>query len=276
MPRKPVPLKMGLADLKCLTASAASLPSIAYHPNQNDGLAADMARMRARSSSLSKAPSEHPSIIELSIEDRELFRRGAGAIQPINTRERRAPTASAAAIACLERLAHAPRSRHLSAPAAGAATAGDRSAQGIAADYGLSDACVSHLLRDTGTAFLRAGVGPDVLKRIAQRSWPLEADLDLHGLSVEQARLRLASFITQCMAYEARCVRVVTGKGYGSPQAQPVLRDKVRSWLVGLAVVRAFAQAPERDGGAGAIIVLLQVKNYRARNRSGTKQIDRA
>jgi DNA-nicking Smr family endonuclease len=268
-PRKPAPLKVGLADLKRLTAAAANLPPIARQR-------LSQARTRAGSTGVSKAPGENTAITELSIEDRALFQRVAGAVQRINPRDRRAPTASPAAIARFEQLTHVPRSRPLPAPADGAAAAGDRCAHGIAADHGLSDACVSHLLRDAGTAFLRAGVGPDVLKRIAQRSWPLEADLDLHGLSVEQAWLRLASFITQCVAYEARCVRVVTGKGYGSPQAQPVLRDKVRSWLIGLAVVRAFAQASERDGGAGAIIVLLQVETRQARNRPGTRRINPA
>lgn len=95
----------------------------------------------------------------------------------------------------------------------------------------------------------------------------MDANLALHGLSVDQARPRLAGFITQCAAYEARCVRVVTGKGYGSSMVRPILRDRIRGWLIGLPEARAFAQAPERDGKAGTIIVLLHVDARRARDR---------
>lgn len=177
------------------------------------------------------------------------------------------PQASPEALDRLEQLERAPRRRppeRIDGPASEAHAVNLR---GTSADHGLSDADVSHLLQDDGTAFLRTGVGPDVLLRIAQRFWRLDADLDLHGLSVEQARPRLAGFVTQCVAYEARCVRIVTGKGYGSAQGQSVLRDRVRGWLIGLPEVRAFAQAPERDGGAGAIVVLLAVDARRARDR---------
>lgn len=135
------------------------------------------------------------------------------------------------------------------------------------ADAGLSDFGVSHLLCEDGTAFLRPGTGPEILKKIAQRYWRIEADIDLHGMTIDQARARLADFIVQCVAYEARCVRVVHGQGYGSPDAQSVLRDRVRAWLVGLNDVRAFAQAPQRDGGAGATIVLLRADDRRSRDR---------
>jgi len=188
----------------------------------------------------------------------------AGEVEPVDTRNR---------------LLHTPQPANSMAPAAGEAVSSGHTAalrhpspsaraqEPSRPDTGLSDADVSHLLCENGTAFVRPGVGPDVLKKIAQRYWRLEADLDLHGLTVDQARPRLAAFLMQCSAYDARCVRIVHGKGYGSPDALPVLRDKVRAWLVGVGEVRAFAQAPERDGGAGATIVLLKVDERRARDR---------
>jgi len=126
---------------------------------------------------------------------------------------------------------------------------------------------VSHLLREDGTAFLRAGMGEAVLKKLQTRGWRIEADLDLHGMTVDQARARLADFILQCVAYDARCVRIVHGKGYNSPNGQSVLRDRVQAWLVGSGDVRAFVQASERDGGAGATLALLGVDDRRARDR---------
>ncbi|CPO52889.1 Smr domain [Bordetella pertussis] len=56
----------------------------------------------------------------------------------------------------------------------------------------------------------------------------------------------------------ARCVRIVHGKGYGSQGLEPVLKDKARTWLVQKADVLAFSEAPERGGGAGALLVLLR------------------
>ncbi|CPN47956.1 Smr domain [Bordetella pertussis] len=55
-----------------------------------------------------------------------------------------------------------------------------------------------------------------------------------------------------------RCVRIVHGKGYGSQGLEPVLKDKARTWLVQKADVLAFSEAPERGGGAGALLVLLR------------------
>ncbi|HMR71704.1 MAG TPA: Smr/MutS family protein, partial [Rubrivivax sp.] len=54
-----------------------------------------------------------------------------------------------------------------------------------------------------------------------------------------------------------RCVRVVHGKGHGSPGRQPVLKGKVQRWLAQCREVIAFAQASAPQGGAGALIVLL-------------------
>lgn len=199
-----------------------------------------------------------------SAQDLALFRRMAGEVEPVDMRNRLLHTpqpadalATPAGQAALN--GTQTKSRHSARPA----PANDQPRL----DTGLSDADVSHLLCENGTAFVRPGVGPDVLKKIAQRFWRLEADLDLHGLTIEQARRCLAAFLTQCAAYDARCVRIVHGKGYGSPDAIPVLRDKVRAWLVGVSEVRAFAQAPERDGGAGATVVLLRVDDRRARDR---------
>jgi len=54
-----------------------------------------------------------------------------------------------------------------------------------------------------------------------------------------------------------RCVRVVHGKGLGSPGKVPVLKGKVHSWLIQKNEVLAFVQARADEGGAGAVVVLL-------------------
>lgn len=132
------------------------------------------------------------------------------------------------------------------------------------ADAGFSDGAeVAHLLSEGGTAFVRANAAPDTARNLRKGQWPAGAELDLHGLRVEQARHAVLSFLDECLEHEIRCVRIVHGKGYGSQGLEPVLKDKVRTWLVQKADVMAFSQAPEREGGAGALLVLLRQNGAR-------------
>jgi DNA-nicking Smr family endonuclease len=115
----------------------------------------------------------------------------------------------------------------------------------------------SLLLTDDGLSFRRVGIGPDVPARLRRGQWALQGELDLHGLTREAARERLAAFVREAHRRGQRCVRVVHGKGHGSPGRQPVLKDKVQRWLAQRSEVIAFAQASGAQGGAGALLVLL-------------------
>ena len=115
----------------------------------------------------------------------------------------------------------------------------------------------SLLLTDDGLSFRRPGIGADVPARLRRGQWALQGELDLHGLTREEARERLASFLREAHRRGQRCVRVVHGKGNGSPGRQPVLKDKVQRWLAQRGEVIAFAQASGAQGGAGALLVLL-------------------
>lgn len=115
----------------------------------------------------------------------------------------------------------------------------------------------SLLLTDDGLSFRRAGVGPDVVTRLRRGQWSIQAQVDLHGLRRDEAREALAAFVRAARRRGQRCVRVVHGKGHGSPGRQPVLKGKVQRWLAQFAEVIAFTQASGPQGGAGALIVLL-------------------
>jgi len=111
---------------------------------------------------------------------------------------------------------------------------------------------------DEGLSFRRPGIGPGVLKRLRRGEWAIQAQVDLHGLRRDEARERLAEFVRESARRGCRCVRVVHGKGLGSPGREPVLKGKVRAWLVQKQEVLAFTQARASEGGAGALVVLLQ------------------
>jgi DNA-nicking Smr family endonuclease len=126
----------------------------------------------------------------------------------------------------------------------------------------LSDAFdVDSLLEtDAALSFRRADVGPDVVSKLRRGGWVIQAEVDLHGLRRDEARERLAAFLRDAARLGLRCVRVVHGKGNGSPGREPVLKHKVQSWLVQKSAVLAFAQARAAEGGSGALVVLLQSK----------------
>ncbi len=113
------------------------------------------------------------------------------------------------------------------------------------------------LLTDDGLSFRRDGVGQDVVTRLRRGHWSIQAEIDLHGLRREEARDSLAAFVRGAALRGQRCLRVVHGKGHGSPGRQPVLKAKVQRWLGQSEAVIAFAQASGPLGGAGALIVLL-------------------
>ena len=113
------------------------------------------------------------------------------------------------------------------------------------------------LLTDDGLSFRRSGVGQDVVARLRRGHWSIQAEIDLHGLRREEARDSLAAFVRGAALRGQRCLRVVHGKGHGSPGRQPVLKSKVQRWLGQSDAVIAFAQASGPLGGAGALIVLL-------------------
>lgn len=111
---------------------------------------------------------------------------------------------------------------------------------------------------DDALSFRRPGVGIDVTRKLRRGGWSIQGEIDLHGLRREEARETLADFLRDASKRGWRCVRVVHGKGLGSPGKTPVLKGKVQSWLMQKDEVLAFVQARADEGGAGAVVVLLR------------------
>ncbi len=115
----------------------------------------------------------------------------------------------------------------------------------------------SLLETDETLSFRREGISLEVVRKLRRGHWSLQAQLDLHGLRRDGAREALGLFIHDSARRGLRCVRVIHGKGHGSPGREPVLKGRVRRWLVQKNEVLAFVQARASDGGAGALMVLL-------------------
>lgn len=128
-----------------------------------------------------------------------------------------------------------------------------------ALDESLSDIDSVALALEGGDepSYLKPGMSPKVLKDLRRGRWVVQADLDLHGMNREKARHQVALFLAECLARRQRCVRIVHGKGLGSPGRIPVLKQLVQGWLMQRKEVLAYCQARAADGGAGAMIVLL-------------------
>lgn len=116
----------------------------------------------------------------------------------------------------------------------------------------------SMLETDDTLSFRRPGIGLDVVRKLRRGEWVPQDQIDLHGLRRDEAREALAEFLRRAVRRGVRCVRVIHGKGHGSPGKEPVLKGKVRSWLVQKEEVLAFVQARPTQGGAGAVMVLLR------------------
>ncbi|KQW63580.1 Smr/MutS family protein [Variovorax sp. Root411] len=110
---------------------------------------------------------------------------------------------------------------------------------------------------DDAMSFRRPGIGTDVTARLRKGEWAIQGQVDLHGLRSDEAREALGGFIRNAYKQGLRCVRVVHGKGLGSPGRQPVLKTKAQRWLIQKNEVIAFVQAKPAEGGAGALVVLL-------------------
>jgi DNA-nicking Smr family endonuclease len=106
--------------------------------------------------------------------------------------------------------------------------------------------------------FARPGVQKRLLADLQRGRIEVDLELDLHGLSTAYAERTLDAFLQDCKRLHARCVRIIHGKGYGSADRQPVLKRKVNYWLRLYEEVLAFCSATRRDGGTGAVYLLLR------------------
>ncbi len=115
-----------------------------------------------------------------------------------------------------------------------------------------------HLEGGDEAAWSRPGLPQSVIRDLRRGRWITQASLDLHGMNRDEARQEIVVFLSGCRDAGLRCVRIVHGKGLGSPGREPVLKKLVQGWLTQRREILAFCQARVAEGGAGALIALLQ------------------
>src|SRR3569832_1395064 len=171
----------------------------------------------------------------VSAEDAELFRREVGAVRPL--RHNRAAAAPA-------RPQPLPRQTW-------------REQAKMREEMLYGDFDPAELETGDELVFIRPGLQRNVLRKLRRGHYSVTRQLDLHGLTVPEAREVLGAFLTACLASGDRCVRIIHGKGNNSRNQQPVLKVKLNGWLRRRNEVLAFCSARPVDGGTGAVYILL-------------------
>ena len=168
-------------------------------------------------------------------EDAALFRAAVGEVQPLPDQNRIRPQKP-------------PRKPLLRAPA-----------QLPAQVHNVPDTLSDFAPENTPDEFLRNGLSRMTLRKLRRGHWPVRDSLDLHGNNSDMARKLLQEFLYEAAQRGLRCVLVIHGKGMNSPGGEAVLRKLTRHWLAQHPEVLAYSDAPPRDGGSGAALVLLKV-----------------
>lgn len=167
---------------------------------------------------------------EIAPDDAVLFRAAIGEVKPLADQNRITPKPS-------------PRKPLLRTPAPPLA---------------IPDTLTDHATGEAPNDFLSNGLSRMTLRKLRRGGWPIQDRLDLHGLHSDQARKLLQEFLHEATQRELRCVLVVHGKGMNSRGGEAVLRKLSRHWLMQHPAVLGYCDAPPKEGGSGAAMVLLK------------------
>jgi len=118
---------------------------------------------------------------------------------------------------------------------------------------------VEVLAQEDKLSFIAPGLQKNVLHKLRKGYFGVDAEIDLHGLTSQEAKQQLINFIFQGVENGCRCVHIIHGKGYRSPDHHPILKNDINVWLRQHKDVLAFCSAAPKDGGTGAVFVLLKL-----------------
>ena len=166
----------------------------------------------------------------ISPEDAALFRAAIGTVQPLPAQNRITPRPG-------------PRKPLLDRPETPAA---------------IPDTLSDFAAENAADEFLSNGLSRMTLRKLRRGSWPVQDSIDLHGNNSDAARKLLQAFLHEATQRSLRSVLVIHGKGLNSRDGKAVLRKLTRHWLTQHPQVLAYCDATPRDGGSGAVLVLLK------------------
>lgn len=106
--------------------------------------------------------------------------------------------------------------------------------------------------------FKRPGIQQRVMEKLRRGQFTIEKELDLHGMTVADADAALKRFLSFCRRNGYQCIRIIHGKGHGSRDRKPVIKNMLNQWLQKNNQILAFCSARSADGGTGAVYVLLK------------------
>jgi DNA-nicking Smr family endonuclease len=187
-------------------------------------------------------PDDAPVAATATAAERALFRAAMASVQPLDARHARVEHAPPAQVPL-------PRQRRADEEAA--------LQESLHAPLTFED----RLDMGDEAAFLRPGLPRRVLADLRRGRWTLQGEVDLHGLNRDEARAALSNFLAGSLQRGRRCVRVIHGKGLGSPGRVSILKQLSRGWLAQREEILAFCQAGPNAGGSGALLVLLRAPN---------------
>jgi len=107
-------------------------------------------------------------------------------------------------------------------------------------------------------SYCRSGIQKNVFKKLRSGGYRISDELDLHGSSIKQAKQLLVYYLQEAVQFEGCCIRIIHGKGQRSSSQKPVLKTHVNHWLEEHERVLAFHSCKIKDGGTGAVYVLLK------------------
>jgi DNA-nicking Smr family endonuclease len=194
---------------------------------------------------LSRRSSKEPSEAGTD-EEAELFRRAMRDVKPLGQTAPLRQTAS---------LAHRPGGQPPRPRPAARFSRADRLA--VLEESLRDDTIDPALASGEELVFHREGIQPGVLRRLRRGDYRVQGEIDLHGLTVAEAKQALREFLGLALMRQWRCVRIVHGKGLRSGHRGPVLKGMVGTMLRKLGPVLAYVSARQVDGGTGAVYVLL-------------------
>ncbi len=117
------------------------------------------------------------------------------------------------------------------------------------------------LYQEDKVGFIAPGLQKNVLKKLRKGYYGVDAEMDLHGMSSRDAQRELLRFLHFCVEDGCRCVQIIHGKGYNTPNNQPVLKNDINLWLRQHKDVLAFCSTPPKAGGTGALYILLKLSD---------------